>query len=59
MKKVLMLFAVILGTCAMVNAQTEPAKSVQAKEVKTSKHSKHHEKKVEKEPKMEASNVKK
>lgn len=40
MKKALLLVAVILGTSVMVNAQTEPAKSAPAKEVKATKHTK-------------------
>jgi hypothetical protein len=41
MKKLLMLAAVLLGTTAMVNAQTEPAKTATSKEVKSAKHMKH------------------
>ena len=37
MKKVLMLVAILLGTTAMVNAQTAPAKAAPAKEVKATK----------------------
>lgn len=37
MKKVLMLVAILLGTTAMVNAQTDPAKAAPAKEVKATK----------------------
>lgn len=37
MKKLLMLVAILLGTTAMVNAQTEPAKATPAKEVKATK----------------------
>jgi cellobiose-specific phosphotransferase system component IIB len=59
MKNLLLLSALILGTSVMVNAQTEPAKNTQTKEVKTSKHSKHHEKNEVKAPKMETSSVKK
>jgi hypothetical protein len=44
MKKVLMLAAILLGTTVMVNAQTEPAKTAPAKEVK---HTKKKEKKAE------------
>ena len=40
MKKVIMLVAVLLGTTVMVNAQTEPAKTAPAKEVKAAKHAK-------------------
>jgi hypothetical protein len=39
MKKVLLAFALILGTSVMVNAQ-EPAKTTPAKEVKVVKHHK-------------------
>jgi hypothetical protein len=45
MKKVLMLIAVILGTSVMVSAKTTTTKSVEAKEVSTSKH---HKNKAEK-----------
>lgn len=37
MKKVFLLAALFLGTTAMVNAQTEPAKKEVKKEVKTTK----------------------
>ena len=37
MKKVLLMAALFLGTTAMVNAQTEPAKAAPAKEVKAKK----------------------
>ena len=37
MKKVFMLAALVLGTTAMVNAQTTPAKAVTVKETKHSK----------------------
>ena len=37
MKKVFMLAALVLGTTAMVNAQTAPAKTAPAKEVKAEK----------------------
>ena len=47
MKKVLMLFAVVLGTTVMVNAQTEPAKTAPAKEIKAAKHAKVKAAKVE------------
>lgn len=63
-KKVLMLIAVMLGTSVMVNAKTEPTKKEPAKEVISSKHSKHRAEKKEKrvmkkEAKVEASKVKK
>lgn len=35
-----MMVALVLGTTAMVNAQTEPAKAAPAKEVKATKHAK-------------------
>ncbi len=37
MKKVMVMAALFLGTTAMVNAQTEPAKAAPAKEVKAKK----------------------
>ena len=40
MKKVLLLAALFLGTTAMVNAQTEPAKAAPKKEVKAKKQTK-------------------
>lgn len=39
-KKVMMLAIVVLGTSAMVNAQTDPVKTAPAKEVKMGKHKK-------------------
>lgn len=42
MKKLMMLAILFLGTTAMVNAQTEPAKTSETKEVKMGKHKKHH-----------------
>lgn len=59
MKKVLLLIAVILGTSVMVNAQTEPAKTTPAKEMKTTKHAKHKAKKAAKAAKMETATEKK
>lgn len=56
MKKVLMLVAVLLGTTAMVNAQTEPAKNVSAKEVKATRKAAHkaaHKEKILAEKKAE------
>jgi len=43
----LMLIAVILGTSVMVNARTEPSKTVLVKEVTTHKHAKTKEEKKE------------
>lgn len=40
MKKVLMLALLVLGTTAMVNAQTAPAKTTPTKEVKMGRHKK-------------------
>lgn len=56
MKKVLLLVAVMLGTSVMVSAQTEPAKTAPAKEVKATKHTKKAEKadKKAETPKVEA-----
>lgn len=45
MRKVLIMAALFLGTTAMVNAQTTPAKTETPKEVK---HAKHAKKKAEK-----------
>lgn len=49
MKKLFMLAALVLGTTAMVNAQTAPVKTAPMKEVKHAKHRKHrkHAKKEE------------
>ena len=48
MKKVFMLAALVLGTTAMVNAQTTPAKAVATKETKEVKHAKKAKLKAEK-----------
>lgn len=56
MKKLVMLAVLALGTTAMVNAQTEPAKKAPAKEVKAKKH---HAKAVKAETKAEAPAAKK
>lgn len=48
MRKVLIMAALFLGTTAMVNAQTTPAKTETPKEVKHAKHAKHAKKKAEK-----------
>lgn len=56
-KKVMMLALFVLGTTAMVNAQTAPAKAKETKEVKMGEHKKHnkkHDKKAAEEAKMEA-----
>jgi hypothetical protein len=65
MKKVMMLALMVLGTSAMVNAQTATEKTSEAKEVKMGKHKKHHKKvakveaKKEEATKMEPSKQKK
>lgn len=51
MKKVMMLAMLVLGTTAMVNAQTSPAKSTPVKEVKMVKHTKATKKEVKPEVK--------
>ncbi|MDQ6470560.1 hypothetical protein RB619_07885 [Flavobacterium sp. LHD-80] len=64
MKNLLMVAVLILGTSAMVNAQTAPTQAASAKEVKATKHHNHKSGKKEKTeksdaPKPEAANVKK
>jgi hypothetical protein len=64
MKNLLMLLVAVLGTTAMVNAQTTPAPSSAVKEIKATKHPKHQavkKGKVEKNmaPKAQATPVKK
>ncbi|TDO97822.1 hypothetical protein [Flavobacterium sp. 245] len=64
MKNLLMAAVLILGTSAMVNAQTAPTQAAPAKEVKATKHHSHKSDKKEKSaksdaPKPEAVNVKK
>ncbi|WP_367754760.1 hypothetical protein [Flavobacterium sp. WC2430] len=51
MKKVILLAMLVLGTTAMVNAQTATKSTAPAKEVKIGKHKKHNKKEV---AKMEA-----
>lgn len=68
-KNLMMLALMVLGTSAMVNAQTTPEKTTPAKEVKMGKHKKDHKKdhkkegkeemKKEEAPKMEATKPKK
>ena len=60
MKKLLMLLVAVLGTTAMVSAQTTPAAAAPAKEVKATKHHKNKaDKKAKTEvPKAEAAKVK-
>lgn len=59
MKKVFMLAFLVLGTTAMLNAQTAPVKTVPAKEVKHVKHAKHVKKTTEKEEKGETKKMEK
>ncbi|MFE3846429.1 hypothetical protein ACFX5F_01355 [Flavobacterium sp. ZS1P70] len=60
MKKVLMLVAMVLGTTVMVNAQTAPAKTTPAKEVRAAKKAEKAAKITKAEPaKMEATKAKK
>lgn len=60
MKKVFMLAALFLGTTAMVNAQTEPAKKEAKKEVKAAKKAAKKEVKAAAEPmKVDAAKAKK
>lgn len=54
MKKMLMLAALVLGTSAMVNAQTTPAKSEAKKEVKHAKKAHKKEEKKADATKMES-----
>jgi hypothetical protein len=51
MKNLLMLLVAVLGTTAMVSAQTTPTQAAPAKEVKATKH---HKNKVDKKAKAEA-----
>ena len=51
MKKVMMLAMLVLGTTAMVNAQTTPVKATSVKEVKMGKQKNHIEKKLKKKQK--------
>ncbi|WP_339920362.1 hypothetical protein [uncultured Flavobacterium sp.] len=51
MKKVMMLAMLVLGTTAMVNAQTTPVKATSVKEVKMGKQKKSHRKEVKEEAK--------
>ncbi|SHF84560.1 hypothetical protein [Flavobacterium defluvii] len=48
MKKLVLLAVAVLGTAAMVNAQTTPVKETQAKEVKAAKKEKKADKKTKK-----------
>ncbi|WP_343696684.1 hypothetical protein [Flavobacterium sp.] len=60
MKKLILLAVAVLGTSAMVNAQTTPAQTAPAKEVKATKHHHKGNKKSKAEaPKEETANVKK
>ncbi|MCP2027028.1 hypothetical protein L1276_002172 [Flavobacterium sp. HSC-32F16] len=60
MKKLILLAAAVLGTTAMVSAQTTPAQTAPAKEVKATKHHHKANKKAKAEaPKAEAATVKK
>jgi len=60
MKKLVMLAVAILGTTAMVNAQTTPTKTAPAKETKVSKKEKKADKKAKKaEAKPEAAKAQK
>lgn len=61
MKKLVLLAVAVLGTTVMVNAQTTPAQTAPAKEVKATKHHNHKSgKKAKAEaPKEETANVKK
>ncbi len=59
MKKVIMLAVLVLGTTAMLNAQTEPAKATPPKELKHVKHAKHAKKAAEKEEKAETKKMEK
>lgn len=60
MKKLVLLAAAILGTTAMVSAQTTPAQAAPAKEVKATKHHHKANKKAKAEtPKEETAAVKK
>ena len=60
MKKLILLAVAVLGTTAMVNAQTTPAQAAPAKEVKATKHHHKGNKKAKAEtPKDEAATVKK
>jgi hypothetical protein len=59
MKKVLMLSVLILGTTAMVNAQTTPVKTAPAKETKMVKHSRKKAEKTQAVSKTEAPTTKK
>ncbi|OIV43003.1 hypothetical protein [Flavobacterium johnsoniae] len=61
MKKLILLAVAVLGTTAMVSAQTTPAQAAPAKEVKATKHHNHKSgKKAKAEtPKEEAATVKK
>ena len=49
----MMLALLVLGTSAMVNAQTPTEKTPAMKEVKKVKHKKHHKKAMKVEPKKE------
>lgn len=53
MKKLVMLAVFLLGTAAMVNAQTTPAQATTSKEVKTAKHDKKGHKKAKADKKAE------
>lgn len=60
MKKLILLAVAVLGTTAMINAQTTPAQAAPAKEVKATKHHHKGNKKAKAEaPKDEAATVKK
>lgn len=52
MRNLFIVLAAVLGTTAMVSAQTTPAQSAPAKEVKATK--KHHHNKADKKVKSEA-----
>ncbi|WP_417939679.1 hypothetical protein [Flavobacterium sp. RS13.1] len=53
MKKLVMLAVFLLGTAAMVNAQTTPAQATASKEVKAVKHDKKGHKKAKADKKAE------
>ncbi|MET3027092.1 hypothetical protein ABXT06_10470 [Flavobacterium sp. UW10123] len=60
MKKLILLAVAVLGTSAMVSAQTTPAQAAPTKEVKATKHHHKGSKKAKAEaPKEEAASVKK